>query len=164
MFIMTARIPRQRLMAGTITLLCCCLVVIAALALTAGRRAVAASAEVSNIRSNDDRVAYLTGLGWQVAPQPIGSEELQIPASFDESYADYLALQSGQGFDLTRYCGKRIRRYTYEITNYPSGETPVQAALLVYKNRIIGGQIQAADGSFIHGLTMPQPTQSPAAS
>lgn len=155
MFIVTARIPKRRLLAGAVTALCCCLVVAVALVLTLGRRAVATSAEVSKIRSNDDRVAYLNELGWTVREAPISTEELLIPETFDDSYADYLALQSEQGFDLTRYCGKRVKRYTYEITNYPADGTSVQAALLVYKNRIIGGQIQAADGSFIHGLTMP---------
>ena len=158
MFIVTARIPKKRLLAGAATVLCCVVVIAAALLLTLGRRAVTASAEVSNIRDNDDRVAYLTGLGWQVSADPLLTEELLIPEAFDESYADYLALQSGQGFDLTRYCGKRIKRYTYEITNYPGGQEGVQAVLLIYKNRIIGGQVQSADGSLLHGLTMPEQT------
>lgn len=161
MFIMTARIPKKRLLAGAITTLCCCLAVIVALALTLGQRAVTTAAEVSNIRDNDDRIAYLAGLGWQVSAQPISTEELLIPETFDESYASYLALQSEQGFDLTNYCGKRIKRYVYEITNYPTGEDAVQAALLVYRNRVIGGQVQSASGSFVHSLAMPQPSASP---
>jgi len=119
---------------------------------------VTASAEISNIRNNDDRVAYLNEKGWQVSPDPVLTEELLIPDTFDESYADYLALQSGQGFDLTRYCGKRVKRYTYQILNYPDGQQGVHAALLICKNRIIGGQIQSIDGSILHGLSYPTPT------
>ena len=165
MFIMTARIPKRRLLAGATAALCCCLVVAAALALTLGRRAVSTAAEVSGIRDNEDRVAYLSGLGWQTSAEPISTQELLIPEVFDDSYASYLALQSQQGFDLTQYCGKRVKRYVYEITNYPTGEAGVQAALLVYKNKVIGGQVQAADGSFLHGLAMPQASApaSPAA-
>lgn len=162
MFIMTARIPKRRLLAGATAALCCCLVVAAALALTLGRRAVSTAAEVSGIRDNEDRVAYLSGLGWQTSAEPISTQELLIPEAFDDSYASYLALQSQQGFDLTQYCGKRVKRYVYEITNYPTGEAGVQAALLVYKNKVIGGQVQAADGSFLHGLAMPQTTSAPA--
>ena len=44
-----------------------------------GGRAVAASAEVKNIKDNDDRLAYLSGLGWQTSSQPIATEELLIP-------------------------------------------------------------------------------------
>jgi hypothetical protein len=160
MFIVTARVPKRRLLAGGITVLCCCAAVAAALILTLGGRAVTASAEVKNIRSNDDRLAYLGGLGWQVSPQPIATEELLIPKEFDDSYAGYLKLQEDQGFDLAQYCGKRVKRYTYQLTNYPTQDEPVQIALLIYKNRVIGGQIQSASGSFLHGLTMPAPAES----
>ena len=64
MIIITARIPKKKLLAGGITALCCCAAVAAALILTLSGRAVTASAEVKNIRSNDDRLAYLSGLGW----------------------------------------------------------------------------------------------------
>lgn len=156
MFIVTARIPKKRLLIGATTVLCCAAVIATALILTVGGRAVTAAAEVSHIRDNDDRVAYLNELGWQVSAEPVSTEELLIPDAFDESYTDYLALQSQQGFDLTRYCGKRVKRYTYQITNYPDNPDGVQAVLLIYKNRIIGGQLQAADGSF----TLPLAPQS----
>ena len=160
MIIVTARVPKKRLLAGGITVLCCCATVAIALIFTLGGRAVTASAEVKNIRTNDDRLAYLGGLGWQVSPQPIATEELLIPQEFDDSYADYLKLQADQGFDLTQYRGKRVKRYTYQITNYPTQDEPVQIALLIYKNRVVGGQIQSASGSFLHGLSLPAPADS----
>ena len=155
MIIVTAHVPKKKLLAGGITALCCCAAVAAALILTLVARAVTASAEVKHIRTNDDRLAYLNGLGWQVSLQPIATEELLIPQQFDDSYADYLKLQEDQGFDLARYCGKRIKRYTYQLTNYPAQDEPMQIALLIYKNRVIGGQIQSASGSLLHGLTLP---------
>ena len=87
---------------------------------------------------------------------PVRSEELIVPENFDESYDDYLALQSKQGFDLTKYAGKRIKRYTYTVTNYSDSEAEVHAALLIYKNKVIGGQLQAADGSFVIPLNGQQ--------
>ena len=155
MIIVTARIPKKKLLAGGITALCCCAAVAVALIFTLSTRAVTASAEVKHIRTNDDRLAYLGGLGWQVSLQPIATEELLIPKQFDDSYDSYLKLQKDQGFDLTQYCGKRIKRYTYQLTNYPDQDEPVQIALLIYKNRVIGGQIQSASGSLLHGLTLP---------
>lgn len=159
MIIVTARVPKRRLLAGGITALCCCAVVAAALLFTLGGRAITASAEVKNIRTNDDRLAYLGGLGWQVSAQPIATEELLIPEQFDDSYQSYLKLQADQGFDLSQYCGKRVKRYTYQLTNYPAQDEPVQIALLIYKNRVVGGQIQSSSGSFLHGLAMPEPLQ-----
>ena len=114
----------------------------------------AVSAEVSGLRKNDDRVAYLNSLGWTVAVEPAKTEELLIPETFDGGYADYLALQQEQGFDLTQYCGRRVKRYTYTVTNYPDRKD-VSAVLLIYKNRIVGGQIQSADGTILHGLAVP---------
>ena len=146
MFIVTARLPKKKMLAGGFTALCCCAAVAAALLLTLGGRAVTASAEVKNIRTNDDRLAYLGGLGWQVSAQPIATEELLIPKEFDDSYAGYLKLQEDQGFDLTQYRGKRVKRYTYQLTNYPTQDEPVQIALLIYKNRVVGGQIQSEIG------------------
>ncbi len=155
MLIITARIPKRRLIAGTAAALFCLMAAIAGTAMHLSGRAAAASAEVKGIRGNDERVEYLEELGWQVSETPIATEELLIPEAFDDSYAGYLSLQRQQGFDLTRYCGERVKRYTYEIENYPTGETGVQAALLIYKNRVVGGQVQAADGSFLHGLSRP---------
>lgn len=155
MFIYTARIPKKKLLAGGITLLCCCVVIVTALLITAAGSAVAASAEVKGVRDNEDRVGYLRALGWQVSDRPVSTEELLIPTEFDDTYSDYLTLQSDQGFDLTRYCGKRIKRYTYEITNYPTGESGVRVSLLVYKNTVIGGEVLSPDRGFLHGLELP---------
>ena len=168
MLIVTARLPKRRLLAGAVALGCCALAALV-LTFTLGGRAVAASAEVKNVKDNDDRLGYLIGLGWQVSPQPIATEELLIPQEFDDSYRDYLKLQEDQGFDLTQYRGKRVKRYTYQLTNYPTQDEPVQISLLIYKNRVVGGQIQSSSGSFLHGLTLtaqsaqPDPGPTPAA-
>ena len=156
MFIVTAKVPRKRLLAGAVTVLCCCLVIATAIIVTLGGQAVTTAAEVNKIRNNEDRIAFLNELGWEVSGQSVLTEELLIPETFDASYDDYLALQSKQGFDLTKYSGKRIKRYIYEVTNYPDGAVGVQAALLIYKNKVIGGQLQAEDGSFVFPLTGPQ--------
>ena len=58
------------------------------------------------------------------------------------------------GFDLTKYAGKRVKRYTYEVMNYPTGEEGVIAHLILYKNTVIGGEVMGS--SFLHGLAMPE--------
>jgi hypothetical protein len=155
-FIVTAKLPRRGLvLAAAAALVCCCAL---ALHLGGAARPAAASAVPSpkGVRSNADRVEYLSAYGWEVNEQPISTQELLIPEEMDESYDEYLALQASQGFDLGKYRGKRIKRYTYEILNYPTGETGVQANLLLYRNTVIGGEVLCpeADG-FLHGLSMP---------
>ena len=157
MLIMTAKMPRRKLTWGVAAaaLLCCC-----AIALNFGQavREVSASSLPSpkGVRSNQDRVDYLSAYGWQVSSDPIATQELLIPEEMDESYDEYLALQTDQGFDLKKYAGKRVKRYTYEVLNYPGGETGVQANLLICKNTVVGGEILSPrlDG-FLHGLAMP---------
>lgn len=157
MLIVTAKVPQRKLAFGAAlaALACCCAL---ALNLGGGAREAAASAvpDPKGVRSNEDRVEYLASYGWEVLEDPLATQELLIPEEMDESYDEYLALQQEQGFDLTKYAGKRVKRYTYEITNYPTGETGVQANLLIYKNMVVGGEVLSPqlDG-FLHGLAMP---------
>lgn len=157
MFIFTAKVNRRRLLSGAAALLLLCGLAASAAAMWNGRReAASAAVGPKGVRSNEDRVAYLEHFGWNVLPEPVAVEELVIPEVFDETYRQYLDLQSSQGFDLTQFCGKRVKRYTYEITNYPTGETGVLAGILIYKNTVIGGDVLSSDlGGFIHGLEMP---------
>lgn len=156
MLIVTAKMPKRKLSLGVAAaaLLCCC-----AIALNFGQ-AIGASASAlpspKGVKSNQDRVDYLSAYGWQVSDEPTATQELLIPEEMDDSYTEYLALQNGQGFDLQKYAGKRVKRYTYEIFNYPTGETGVQANLLICKNTVVGGEVLSPrlDG-FLHGLAMP---------
>ena len=156
MLIMTAKMPKRKLTLGVglAALLCCC-----AIALNFGQaREASASALPSpkGVRSNQDRIEYLSVYGWQVGAEPLSTQELLIPEEMDASYSEYLALQNSQGFDLNKYAGKRVKRYTYEVLNYPTGESGVQANLLICKNTVVGGEVLSPrlDG-FLHGLAMP---------
>ena len=158
MFIFTAKIRKGRIAAVAAAAAVVCVVLLAAAGLSGGR-GTAASAAVSpkGVRTNEDRVAYLESYGWQVSPEAVSVEELLIPEEFDETYDQYLALQAQQGFDLTQYKGKRVKRYTYQVTNYPSGESGVEAGLLIYKNTVVAGEVLSTKlGGFIQGLAMPE--------
>ena len=158
MLIVTAKMPKRKLSLGVAAaaLLCCC-----AIALNFGQaigREASASALPSpkGVKSNQDRVDYLSAYGWEVSQEPTATQELLIPEEMDDSYTEYLALQNSQGFNLQKYAGKRVKRYTYEIFNYPTGETGVQVNLLICKNTVVGGEVLSPrlDG-FLHGLAMP---------
>ena len=158
MFIITAKIPRRKLAlcAATAAFLCCCALVSLLVPPDVQQTAAVSLPTPKGIKHNEDRIAYLEHYGWQVSSEATAVEELQIPETFDESYTEYLALQNQQGFSLEQYAGKRVKRYSYEITNYPTGETGVIANLLLYKNTVVGGEVLSPrlDG-FLHGLAMP---------
>jgi hypothetical protein len=154
MFIFTARVNRKKII---YSILAAAAVVCVILFLTGRSDSEPASANISrNGGDNAERVAFLESFGWLVLQEPVASEEVKIPKTLDDTYRSYLCLQEEQGFDLEKYCGKQVTRYTYEILNYPTGETGVMANLLVYKNKIIGGDISSpALNGFMHGLNYP---------
>ncbi len=158
MFIYTARLNRKRLIGSAAAFLLLCIAVLTASSAGSDSavNAAAPSPPSIKVKTNDDRIAYLEHYGWQVDPEPVSVEEMLIPETFDDSYADYLALQQAQGFDLSEYCGKRVKRCTYQITNYPTGESEVQVSILIYKNKVIGGEVLSPQlNGFLHGLAMP---------
>ena len=158
MFIFTAKIRRKQLLLLAAAVAVLAAVLVFAAGLFTGKPAWAGlGGDSTRGKSNEDRIAYLESYGWVVRPEPIHSEELLIPEEFDDTYRNYLELQTGQGFDLSKYRGKTVVRYSYQILNYPTGEEDAQAGLLVYKNRIIGGEVLSPrlDG-FLHGLEMPE--------
>lgn len=158
MLIVTAKVPRRKLAVSVAAaaFLCCAALVLTLTSPAARQASATAGPDPRGVKSNEDRIEYLESYGWQVSPEPVASEELLIPETMDDSYTDYLALQAEQGFTLEKYAGKRVKRYSYEITNYPTGEQGILADLLIYKNTVIGGEVLSPqpDG-FLHGLPMP---------
>ncbi|MBQ8747042.1 MAG: DUF4830 domain-containing protein [Clostridia bacterium] len=105
------------------------------------------------IKTPENRVSFLAQFGWEVNETPITENEIKIPDEFDKILKTYNEVQKQQGLDLTKYKGKTVTRYTYEITNYPNYEGKVYANVLIYKNHVIGGDICSADvNGFIHGF------------
>ncbi len=154
MFIWTAKVNRRKI---TMALAAAAVLCASAVTITVlNGRGTETSATVSpkGIKTEEDRVSYLSEWGWQVSPQAVLVEELALPKEFGGEYTEYLSLQNDQGFDLTKYAGKRVKRYTYEVLNHPSGESGVAAHLLIYKNTVIGGEVMG--GSFLHSLDIPE--------
>ncbi len=103
--------------------------------------------------SNDGRVQFLSSLGWEVTVSPVESMQIRIPRESSEVFDRYNDLQKSQGFDLSRYAGKTVMRYVYQINNYPGATEPVYASILVSKDEIIGGDItDTAPGGKIQGF------------
>ena len=114
------------------------------------------STEVSfdKIKTNEDRIAFLSQFGWEVDATPIEEAEVVIPDEFDKVFTGYNELQKKQGLDLSKYKRKKLMRYTYKITNYDGYNGVVYANILVKGKRVVGGDICSADtNGFIHGFS-----------
>jgi len=166
MMVMTAKVDIKKVI---IVLAVIAAVIIGIVALSGGDDTPTASTSAATMSSNDDRVKFLTELGWQVSTSPTESSQVRIPKDSSEVFDRYNALQKSQGYDLTPYMGKNVMRYVYKVENYPNATEPVYATLLIHKNQIIGGDItDTAAKGLIQGLkkataTVP-PTSSPDAS
>ncbi len=105
---------------------------------SAGEVAVAAL-DYKGVATVEEQVSFLEDLGYKADPNPVFSDEVIIPEEFDSVYEEYNALQKSQGLNLEKYKGKTVMRYTYVLNE--EGESKSYATLLIYKNRIIGGDI-----------------------
>jgi len=112
-----------------------------------------ANINYSKIKTNEDRIAFLAQFGWSVEEKPVEEVEVTIPKKFDKVFTGYNEIQKRQGLDLSKYKGKTVMRYTYEITNYEGESGKVYANVIVYRNKVIGGDVCSANvGGFIHGF------------
>ena len=145
MMVMTAKVDMKKVIAILAAVAALIIGLIALLGEDAGSAATSASTAVS---TNDDRVKFLTDLGWEVTTSPAETSQVRIPQEQSEVFDRYNALQKSQGYDLSAYAGKNVMRYVYKIENYPGATEPVYATLLICKNQIIGGDITdtAANG------------------
>ncbi len=103
--------------------------------------------------SDTARADFLADYGWEVSAIPVEVTDVVIPSQFNKVYEQYNDLQRSQGFDLNEVRGKTVKRYTYAILNYPEQVEGVRANLLVYKHKVVGGDVctVALDG-FMHGF------------
>ena len=162
MMMMTAKVNIKKVLVG---LLAAAALIVALVSLLGGGETEPSA--VTTMSDNDSRVQFLQSLGWQVTTSPKESGQVKIPLEPTPVYSRYNDLQKSQGYDLTQYAGKTVMRYVYEVTNFPDAQQPVYATVLVYKNKIIGGDITdtSAKGA-VQGLKKPDatdPTQDPTA-
>ena len=126
-----------------------------------GDRTVNASADLvaatdysyDKVKSVSDAAGFLGQFGWTVNGNTAECVKVTIPAEFDKVFAAYNELQRTQGMDLSKYKKKELTRYTFEVTNYEDYDGKVYANVLVYRNRVVGGDVCSADvNGFVHGF------------
>lgn len=111
------------------------------------------SINYEKIKTVDERIDFLLQFGYSVEPMAAEEKKVTIPSEFDKTMTSYNELQKETGLDLYRYRGKEVDYYSYVVTNYPGYDGRVLANILVYRGKVIGGDICSADvNGFIHGL------------
>ena len=107
-----------------------------------------------------ERMSFISQFGWEVAEDPAEVAEVMIPAEFDETYEKYNAIQKQQNMDLQLYAGKRVKRWSYAVKNYPGYEgrqDVIRLDILVYEDMVLGGDVCSLEkDGFMHGLEAPR--------
>jgi len=159
MFMFSFRLKKKKLLIASAILLVMAFAAMGTASLFGSNDAIATGGNVqepqrpSRVRTNEQRLEYIASFAWIVEPEPVEIIEIIIPAQFDALYEEYNAMQKQAGYDLSKHAGRRGKRYTYVVTNYPGVDQDVRLNLLVRDNRVIGGDVYATGpNGFMHGL------------
>ena len=160
MFVVTMKFNKQLFFV-------CCAMILALLGITISAvvsKPVAVSAAAMIVKNTEDRVSFLSSFGWTVDSEPYEVVEVVIPSEFDEVYKNYNELQEEQGYDLRDYCGKRLKRWTYQITNYPGRtDDTIFANIYIYEDQVVAGDVTCTSlMGFMHGLSYTAQEQAQA--
>ena len=156
MMVMTAKVDFKKTI---LIIAAAAALILAAILLIGSGEESAAPTAAPDLSSNDGRVQFLKGFGWDVTTSPTESSQVKIPKESSDVFERYNTLQKGHGYDLSSYSGKNVMRYVYQINNYPGATAPVYATLLVHKNQVIGGDVtDTGPSGKIRGFKMPETT------
>ena len=154
MMMMTAKVNMKKILIALVAVVG---LIIALVSLLGGKDANTDA--VTTMSDNDSRVKFLESQGWQVTTSPKEASQVKIPTEQTPAYSRYNDLQKSQGYDLSKYAGKTVMRYVYEVQTDSEAQHPVYATLLVYKNQIIGGDVtDTAVKGAVQGLKKPEAT------
>ncbi len=100
-----------------------------------------------------DRVSRIKEYGWDVLQMSEKEQETDIPQEFDRIWEDYNRLQKASGFNLEKYKGKRVKKYTYSVLNFPvKTQEEILINILVADGILIGGDCMSPK---ISGFIIP---------
>lgn len=157
MMIVSAKVSKKKLLTGVLVAVgvILLLVFLSSKADSPGDATTHPQEMTNDAATNEQRLAFLQRFGWEVEDAPTETQEVRIPAEFNDVFTRYNELQKSQGYDLSQFAGKAAKRYVYRITNHPMGNDYF-ATVLIHKNEIIGGDVTGTgSGGTMHGFAMP---------
>lgn len=92
------------------------------------------------------RTDFLSSIDCEIYDEKAKEKEIIIPTEFSSVYENYNALLKTAGYDLTAYKGEKCTVYTYNVKHFADFKDDDYSVvnLIVYKGRIIGGDISSA--------------------
>lgn len=91
-------------------------------------------------------IKFIENFGWKIEKEPVSVEEFYLPKEYNILYRRYNEYQKDINKDLTKYKGKKVKRYTYKVLNYQLPQEyknqQVYADVIVYNGKPIGGNLK----------------------
>lgn len=97
----------------------------------------------SDAKTNADRIAFIEQYGFTLSSTEPQTKTVTIPVKFSDVYNNYNRLQQSAGYDLTAYKGCEVTLYTYSIRTPDNLSGDYVFNIMVYNNRVIGGDISS---------------------
>lgn len=159
MLMLSMKLRKRRIVAVCFAFVLTAIAATVAFASGKGADLSAVSAFAVNADTNSGRIEFLQSFGWEVSEEPVEIEAVIIPSQFSDVYENYNEIQKQQDCDLSEYKACEVKRYTYEVRNYPLTDNTlsgtIRANLLVYEGRVIGGDVCSVSlGGFLHGFAI----------
>ena len=105
-----------------------------------------------NAKNNADRVDFIEKLGCDLLSTQPETKLVTLPEVFSDVYDNYNTIQKSAGYDLSLYKGCEVIIYTYQINSLPNHQEESVVNLMVYKDKIIGGDISS---TMLGGYMLP---------
>lgn len=135
MFVFSVKAEKKHLLAALV----CTVVAVTMVVLGLCLPTQSVGGRVTNFKAAtaQERVALLNEWGYTVELADETVQEIRVPDEPDEALRTYEALQTSSGLSLLKYSGKRVKLYTYAVSD---GRT---AHVYCYRDRVVAGDITA---------------------
>lgn len=149
MFIFSVRSPKFKKIAAVLAVILACVILFCAFrgCMAPSEDECSSGKEASIDMAAADaagRLKFIKNLGWTVDEKSAEVCEVLIPAEFDEVYSEYNKIQTAQGTDLAPYAGEKVKKWTYDVTNYDGYAADsgcIKLNLLILDGKVIGGDV-----------------------
>lgn len=141
MFVFSVKATKKRVLMLLGGVLAAIVVIVLVLTLSPAQAAGTAPID-RRVTSAEERAALIAECGYTVTNETV--REIRVPEESDTALDEYEALQATSGLGLKKYGGKRVKLYTYTVSG---NEPTVTVHLYVYRDRVVAGDVTAADGT-----------------
>ena len=85
------------------------------------------------------RLELISKYGWIIDEENVIIEDVEIPLKFSDAVSDYADMLKNGGFNLEKYKGKVLKKYTYPVKNHVDKYAVIN--IFMYGNEIAAADV-----------------------